>query len=90
MVTQKLVKDYAEFNRDDIGVYDEELARLELEDAERKGCHIEYGPYCLNCPANKEGNCPLNDWQKRHPEYVNDELNRKIKARRGELKNMMQ
>ena len=55
-----------------------ELALLELEDLERKGCHIEYGPYCLNCPAHGEGKCPLNDWQKRHPEYANDELAMKI------------
>ena len=86
MVTQKLVKDYAAFNRDDIGVYDEELARLELEDAERKGCHIEYGPYCMNCPAQRSGNCPLNDWEKRNPEFKDDELAKKIHALRAELK----
>lgn len=57
-----------------------ELALLELEDMERKGCHVEYGPYCWSCPANKEGKCPLNDWQKRHPEYVNDALTMKIRV----------
>jgi hypothetical protein len=57
-----------------------ELALLELEDLERKGCNVEYGPYCLNCPAHEEDNCPLNDWQKRHPEYANDALAMKIRV----------
>lgn len=57
-----------------------ELALLELEDLERKGCNVEYSPYCLNCPANRENNCPLNDWQKRHPEYANDALAMKIRV----------
>lgn len=58
-----------------------ELALLELEDLERKGCHIEYdGPYCLNCPVFREGNCPLNGWEKRHPEYANDALAMKIRV----------
>lgn len=57
-----------------------ELALLTLEDLERKGCHVEYTHYCLNCPAYKEGNCPLNDWEKRHPEYANDALAMKIKV----------
>lgn len=57
-----------------------ELALLELEDLERKGCLVEYGPYCLNCPAHGEGKCSLNDWQKRHPEFVNDELAMKIQV----------
>ena len=57
-----------------------ELALLTLEDLERKGCLIEYGPYCLNCPAHGEGKCPLNDWEKRHPEYANDALAMKIRV----------
>lgn len=59
-----------------------ELALLTLKDLERKGCHVEYTEYthyCLDCPANNEGNCPLNDWEKRHPEYKDDELAKKIK-----------
>jgi hypothetical protein len=56
-----------------------ELALLELEDLERKGCNVEYTHYCLNCPAHEEGNCPLNDWESRHPEYANDALAMKIR-----------
>lgn len=57
-----------------------ELALLELEDLERKGCLVEYGPYCLNCPAHEEGGCQLIDWEKRHPEYANDALAMKIRV----------
>jgi hypothetical protein len=80
MITEALVKKLADFNRDEYGVYNEELARLELEDAERKGCLIQYGPYCQNCLHKALNTCPLNDWQKRHPEFVNDELSQKIEA----------
>ena len=68
--------------RDEFGseIATRELALLELEDLERKGCLVEYGPYCLNCPAYREGNCRLNDWQKRHPEYENDALAMKIQV----------
>ena len=68
--------------RDEFGpeIATRELALLELEDLERKGCLVEYGPYCLNCPAYREGKCPLNDWQKRHPEYDNDALAMKIRV----------
>lgn len=83
-ITQKIIEQYANFNKDEYGIYDEELTRLELEDAERKGCLVDYGPYCMNCPHNKNNTCPLNDWQKRHPEFVNDELAQKIKASRDE------
>ena len=85
-ITQKIIKWYANFNKDEYGVYDEELTRLELEDYERKGCLIEYGPYCMNCPYNRSNTCPLSDWQKRHPEFVNDELDQKIEARQAELR----
>ncbi len=84
MMTKDLIKKAANFNRDEYGVYDEELARLELEDAERKGCLIQYSPYCLNCPHHANHTCPLNDWQKYHPEFVNDELAQKIEALRKE------
>ncbi|MBO5853409.1 MAG: hypothetical protein J6Q61_01585 [Bacteroidales bacterium] len=84
-ITQKIIEWFANFNKDEYGVYDEELTRLELEDAERKGCLVDHGPYCMNCQHNRNNTCPLNDWQKRHPEFVNDELDRKIKARLDEL-----
>ena len=67
--------------RDEFGseIATRELALLELEDLERKGCHVEYTHYCLNCPAYKENNCLLNDWETRHPEYANDALAMKIR-----------
>lgn len=89
-ITQKIIEQFANFNKDEYGVYDEELARLELEDAERKGCLVDYGPYCMNCPHNRSNTCPLNDWQKRHPEFVDDELAQKIEARQAELRKMFQ
>ena len=55
-----------------------ELALLELEDLARKGCLLEGKiGYCYGCSANN--NCPLNGWEKRHPEYVNDELAVKLR-----------
>jgi hypothetical protein len=84
MIIKDLVKKLADFNRDEYGTYNEELAQLELEDAERKGCLIQYSPYCQNCPHQCNNTCPLNDWQKRHPEFVNDELTQKIEALRKE------
>lgn len=59
-----------------------ELAILELEDLRRKGCTLEHIGECRGCSASaKENNyCPLCDWEKRHPEYANDELAMKIKV----------
>lgn len=67
--------------RDDIGYpATRELAILELEDMKRKGCLCERTDgYCIGCSAFKNGNCPMNGWEKRHPEYKNDELAMKIK-----------
>lgn len=56
-----------------------ELAILELEDLKRKGCTLENLCECHGCSATKNGECPLCDWEKRHPEYANDELATKIK-----------
>lgn len=57
-----------------------ELAILELEDLKRKGCTLEHIGECRgNCSACKGDYCPLNDWEKRHPEYANDELAMRIK-----------
>lgn len=58
-----------------------ELALLELEDMERKGCtHESVNKFdqCRDCPNSEK--CPVLDWQKRHPEYANDELAMKIKV----------
>lgn len=58
-----------------------ELAILELEDLKRKGCTLEHIGECHGCSASTKENsyCPLCDWEKRHPEYANDELAMKIK-----------
>ena len=69
--------------RDDMGYpATRELAILELEDMKRKGCLCERTDgYCIGCSAmaGGSGNCPMNDWEKRHPEYKNDELAMRIK-----------
>ena len=56
-----------------------ELALLELEDMKRKGCALEYAckyDQCRGCSISDK--CPVVDWEKRHPEYANDELATKI------------
>lgn len=56
-----------------------ELAELQLKDLERKGCTLENIGECYGCSATKDGSeCPLCDWEKRHPEYADDELATKI------------
>ena len=69
--------------RDEFGpdIATRELALLELEDMERKGCVHESASkfdQCRDCPSLEK--CPVLDWQKRHPEYANDELAMKIKV----------
>lgn len=57
-----------------------ELAILELEDMKRKGCVLDFSnrfDECRACPKADE--CPVCTWEKRHPEYANDELAIKIK-----------
>ena len=56
-----------------------ELAILELEDLERKGCTLEHIGECRGCSAFKNGKCPMNEWVVKHPEYADDELATKIK-----------
>lgn len=69
--------------RDDMGYpATRELAILELEDMKRKGCLCERTDCsCIGCSAmvDGRGNCPMEDWEKRHPEYKDDELSKKIK-----------
>lgn len=58
-----------------------ELALLELEDMKRKGCVLEYAckyDTCRGCSISDK--CPVIGWDKRHPEYVDDELAMKIKV----------
>lgn len=66
-----------------------EYAELYTEDLNRKGCIPETypGPECLSCGSCKlnGGKCPLEDWEKRHPEFIDDELAKKIKALETEL-----
>lgn len=56
--------------------YARELADLQLRDLQRKGCLLN-GPDCHGCDTS---NCPILGWEKRHPEYVNDELAHRIKV----------
>lgn len=68
--------------RDEFGpdIATRELALLELEDMERKGCSHESAnkfDQCRDCPDFEK--CPVLDWEKRHPEYANDELATKIR-----------
>lgn len=69
--------------RDEFGpdIATRELAVLELEDMARKGCTRDYASkfdQCRDCLSSER--CPMLDWQKRHPEYANDELAMKIKV----------
>lgn len=67
-----------------------ELAELQLKDLERKGCTLENISECHGCSATKDGSeCPLCDWEKRHPEYANDELAMKIKALENKARNKL-
>lgn len=74
----------------DYGINDNtrELAILELEDMKRKGCTLENIGECHGCSATKNGSeCPLCDWEKRHPEYADDELAKRIKALENKSRN---
>ena len=69
--------------RDEYGpdIATRELAVLELEDMKRKGCVLDFSnrfDECRSCPKADE--CPVLTWEKRHPEYANDELAMKIKV----------
>ena len=61
-----------------------ELAELQIEDLDRKGCHCE-NTYCIGCETNGD-KCPLIDWEKRHPEFKDDELARRIKDIENEIR----
>ena len=68
--------------RDEFGpdIATEELALLELEDMQRKGCALEYAYRFECCACSKGPECPVLTWEKRHPEYANDELAMKIRT----------
>ena len=72
--------------RDEYGDRDfpEELILLECQDMWRKGCHhLENGTDCRGCGPN--GECGLIDWEKRHPEYKDDALAKRLKELRDEV-----
>ena len=69
--------------RDEYGpdIATRELAILELEDMERKGCVLDFAnrfDECRACPKANE--CPVCTWEKRYPEYRDDELAMRIKV----------
>ena len=73
--------------RDEYGdrEFSEELILLECQDMWRKGCHnLESGTECHGCGPN--GECGLIDWEKRHPEYKDDALAKRLKELRDELR----
>lgn len=72
--------------RDEYGdrEFSEELILLECQDMWRKGCHnLENGTECHGCGPN--GECGLIDWEKRHPEYKDDALAKRLKELRAEV-----
>lgn len=80
--SEKLIQSTLKALKDDMGYpATRELAILELEDMKRKGCLLERADgYCIGCSAMANGGkCPMNDWEKRHPEYKDDELAKKIR-----------
>lgn len=82
--SEKLIQSTIKSLKEDCGfsAATRELAILELEDMQRKGCLLERADgYCIGCSATVNGGeCPMNGWEKRHPEYANDELAMKIKV----------
>ena len=81
--TEKQIQGKITDLRDEFGpdIATHELALLELEDMKRKGCALEYAcKYDQCCRCSISDKCPVIDWEKRHPEYANDELAMKIKV----------
>ena len=74
--------------RDEYGdrEFSEELINLELQDLWRKGCHhLESMCFMPSCRENN-GHCPLDDWEKQHPEYKDDAIAKRLKELRDELR----
>ena len=72
--------------RDEYGDHEfsDELILLECQDMWRKGCHhLDNGTKCHNCGSN--GECNLIGWEKRHPEYKDDVLVKRLKELRDEV-----
>ena len=76
--------------RDEYGdrEFSEELVLLECQDLWRKGCHnLEHCDDCRGCGKTgyDVGYCSLLDWEKRHPEYKDDALAKRLKELKEEL-----
>jgi hypothetical protein len=88
MTKAEFIKMVAQDERDEYGVCTDELAELIAEDYIRKGCTPEIAtPCCKGCAVDAAGGrvCPMHDWEKRHPEFVRDELWQKIEDLRQKL-----
>ena len=75
--------------RDEYGdrEFSDELVLLEMQDLWRKGCHhLDKGEDCHGCGPN--GECGLIDWEKRHPEYKDDALAKRLKELKDELRSI--
>lgn len=84
-ITEEMVRRQMRANSYEYGVELEEkdareLAELQLKDLIRKGCICPGTDDCRGCAFFAEGKCPLNDWEKRNPEFASDKLAKKIKA----------
>lgn len=84
-ISKKIFEQYRTEFKDEFGIdATDELIELHLKDLERKGCAIEYGPYCLCCPQNGK-QCMLVNWEQRNPEFKGDDLEQKIRKLEKEL-----
>ena len=54
--------------------FSDELVTLMCQDLWRKGCHHLDLSYCRGC-----SDCQINNWEKLHPEYKDDELAKRLK-----------
>ena len=77
--------------RDEYGDHEfsEELVLLDCQDLWRKGCHnFSSMDDCRGCECShmNGGHCPLEDWEKRHPEYKDDALAKRLKELKDELR----
>ena len=61
--------------------FSDELVLLECQDLWRKGCH-HIDKEC----SNQCDDCPLCTWEKRNPEYKDDELAKRLKELRAEAR----
>ena len=75
--------------RDEYGdrEFSDELVLLECQDMWRKGCHsLEDTEDCRGCTCCSDmSECPVMTWEKRHPEYKDDALAKRLKELRDEM-----